>query len=326
MSTRMIARIALILLVMPWLFGGIGATSASAPVALRTDSPFNVTWIHGSADCSTNTDTPIQVYRFDSDTYILRENKCWDFEAPFLYLFIGNSKALLVDTGAQPPKGKTFPVHDTVQRILAAWEASHHGSSVDLIVAHSHSHGDHKNGDSQFEGQAHTFVVKPDLDAIKSYFKLPEWPEGSAKVDLGGRVITVMPAPGHEQTHMAYYDSKTHVLLTGDMLYPGLLTVDDWPAYRASVRRLSDFVSSHPVSYVLGAHIEMTSTPKKMYPMMTTFQPEEHVLQMTVADLEELQKACDALGDNPVRDVHDNFIICPYCNGRRVPSTKPAPK
>ena len=276
-----------------------------------SDGGFNVKWIHGAADCSTSADPPLQVYRFDSDTYILRESKCLNFEGPFLYLLIGRSRALLIDSGAAPRQGRTLPLRETVQKILAEWQASHHISSIDLIVAHSHSHRDHVYGDSQFEGQPHTVVVKPDLDAIKGFFKLDRWPEGSANLDLGHRMLTVMPAPGHEKTHLAIYDSKTRILLTGDMLYPGMLTVDDWPQYRESVRRLSVFVSSHQVSYVLGAHVEMMTTPGKMYPIGTTFQPDEHVLQMRTADLEDLHKACEGLGDHPTRDVHDQFIIFP---------------
>jgi hydroxyacylglutathione hydrolase len=277
----------------------------------RSDASFNVKWIHGCSDCSTCSDPPIQVYRFDSDTYIFRESKCLDFEGPFLYLLIGRKRALLLDSGAPPVKGQTLPIRETVERVLSEWEASHHRHGVDLIVAHSHGHHDHTYGDAQFEGQPHTVVVKPDVESVKAFFKLADWPEGSSTLDLGGRVLTIMPAPGHQSAHLAIYDANTGILLTGDMLYPGLLTVDNWQQYRDSVRRLSAFASSHRISYILGAHIEMTASPKEMYPMGSTFQPNEHVLQMGISDLMDLQKACDSLGDNPVRDVHDNFIILP---------------
>jgi len=279
--------------------------------AMGTDPAFNVKWIHGAADCSKSTDPPLQVYQFDSDTYILRESKCLDFEGPFIYLLIGRNKAFLVDSGAEPHKGQTLPIRETVQGILSQWEQSHHRKSLELVIAHSHGHTDHTYGDSQFEGQPNTVVVKPDVESVKAFFKLDKWPEGSATVDLGGRVLTVIPAPGHQPAHIAIYDSKTNILLTGDSLYPGLLTVRDWQQYYASVNRLAAFAGSHRISYILGAHIEMTSKPAEMYPMGTTFQPEEHVLQMHVSDLIDLQRACEAMKDNPVKDVHDNFIILP---------------
>jgi hypothetical protein len=62
----------------------------------------NVTWIHGSPNCATTVDPPIQVHRFDDDTFILRQSKCSEpgtpatpgssFEAPFMYLLVGSAR------------------------------------------------------------------------------------------------------------------------------------------------------------------------------------------------------------------------------------------
>ena len=87
------------------------------------------------------------------------------------------------------------------------------------------------------------------------------WPSGVAEVDLGGRALEVVPIPGHELAHIAVYDRATGLLLTGDTLYPGLLVANDWPVYAASAARLRAFVDSRPVTFVLGAHIEMTAAP-----------------------------------------------------------------
>jgi hydroxyacylglutathione hydrolase len=67
-----------------------------------------VQWIHGSPDCATNDDEPLQVHAFDDETYILRENKCVNFEGPFLYLLFGTEKALLLDTrgGREAVRGR----------------------------------------------------------------------------------------------------------------------------------------------------------------------------------------------------------------------------
>jgi hypothetical protein len=79
------------------------------------------------------------------------------------------------------------------------------------------------------------------------------------------------------------------------------------------VRRLAQFVASHPVSHVLGAHIEMTSTPKQVYPYGTTYQPAEHVLQLAAAHVTELDTALTQLGATPPAQpvAHDDFIIDP---------------
>jgi glyoxylase-like metal-dependent hydrolase (beta-lactamase superfamily II) len=126
-------------------------------------------------------------------------------------------------------------------------------------------------------------------------------------------VLDVLAIPGHQAEHIAIYDRRTGLLLTGDSLYPGLLFISDWPTYRASISRLAAFAASRRISHVLGAHVEMTSTPKLSYPYGTTYQPSEHVLELSGAHLAELDAALTALGPNPpAGDVaHDDFVISP---------------
>ena len=128
---------------------------------------------------------------------------------------------------------------------------------------------------------------------------------------MGGRNLTVFPIPGHEGSHIAVYDPRMQVLLTGDMLYPGLLTVQDWTAYRRSAARLAKFVQQKAVVLVLGNHIEMKKAPRDIYPIGTTFQPDEHVLPLSATHIEELNTACEAMAHSPHVDVHDDFVIRP---------------
>jgi glyoxylase-like metal-dependent hydrolase (beta-lactamase superfamily II) len=109
-------------------------------------------------------------------------------------------------------------------------------------------------------------VVGLSLDEVTAFWGLPRWPEGEAAFDLGGRRLTVFPIPGHEATHVALWDERTGVLIAGDTLYPGLLTVRDWPAFRASAARMAGFAQSHPVTMVLGHHIEMARAPGVLLP------------------------------------------------------------
>ena len=46
-------------------------------------------WRHGSANCAQNRDPPIETFQFDADSYILRQNKCLNFEGPFIYVMFG---------------------------------------------------------------------------------------------------------------------------------------------------------------------------------------------------------------------------------------------
>ena len=54
---------------------------------------------------------------------------------------------------------------------------------------------------------------------------------------------------------------------------------------------------THDVTFLLGAHIEMQRSPGQLYPLGTTFQPDEHPLQLLPGDLAEWAAHCAALGD-----------------------------
>ena len=97
----------------------------------------NTSWIHGAADCSNNKDPMIQVVQLNPTTWILRQNKCINYEAPFMYLFLGRKKALLMDTGATEDD-KQFPLYETVSKLIEQWEKEKN-SQVELVVAHTHS-------------------------------------------------------------------------------------------------------------------------------------------------------------------------------------------
>src|SRR5882724_5082702 len=67
---------------------------------ISSSQDLNVTWIHGSDPCIANKDVPFQVHAYNGDTFILRENKCINYEGPFIYLLFGQDKVFLQDTGA----------------------------------------------------------------------------------------------------------------------------------------------------------------------------------------------------------------------------------
>ena len=273
----------------------------------------NVKWIHGSDPCSSNTDVAFQVHAFAEDTFILRENKCINYEGPFIYLLFGNDTVFMQDTGAAPAANSRigFPVRETVQKVVDDWSTKHGKTGMRLLVTHSHAHDDHTGGDSQFEGQPNTTVVGKKPEDVQSFFGVTNWPSQQVRLDLGGRILDIIPIPGHEASSIAVYDRRARLLLTGDTVYPGRLYIRDWPAFKSSIERLASFVKTHEVSQVLGTHIEMSTKPGVDYPVRTTYQPEERELQMTPAHILELYEAVSKMGDTPVRDVHSDFIVYP---------------
>jgi glyoxylase-like metal-dependent hydrolase (beta-lactamase superfamily II) len=267
-------------------------------------------WISGAPSCSPQPLPLIQVHVYNDDTYILRQSKCTNFEGPCMYLLFGEDKVLLEDTGAGFP---SLPLATTVYGLIDDWLAAHEKESIQLIVAHSHSHGDHIGHDSQFTGQPNTTVVGTSLSAVQAFwgYTAATWPTEIHQYDLGGRILDIIAIPGHHATHIAIYDRNSHLLLTGDTLYPGFLFISSFSQYKTSIQRLVDFTEDNPVCWVLGTHIEMSAVPGIAYPYGTVYQPNEHVLQLTRDHLVELNEALIAMGVTPHDEVHDDFIISP---------------
>jgi len=272
------------------------------------DGSLDVRWIHGAPSRRRRTDPPIQVHAFDEHTYVLRQSKAVHYEAPFMYLLMGNERALLLDTGATADS-ESFPLRATVDGLIDRWLDAHAREGYQLVVAHTHGHGDHVAADGQFAGRAATTVVGRDAAAVKEFFGLVGWPDQIVQLDLGGRLLEVTGIPGHHRASIAAYDRWSGFLLTGDTVYPGRLYVEDMPAFVASLDRLADFAEARDVRHVMGCHIEMTSTPGRDYPLGTTYQPDEPPLPMTVAHLRAVRDAAHAVADRPGPHWYDDFAI-----------------
>jgi len=202
-----------------------------------------------------------------------------------MYLLIGNKQALLIDTGdiADP---HAMPLESLVMSLLPGEAAA----KMPLLVVHSHGHLDHRAGDPQFEGVNGVQLVRSDVEHVRKYFGFADWPNGSAQLDLGDRIVDVLPAPGHHPAQLVYYDRSTGLVFSGDFLLPGRLLVDDWSAYEASARRVAEFLKDRPVSFVLGGHVEKNRSGE-LLPWQSTYHPDEHALQLTKDDLAALPAA-----------------------------------
>jgi hypothetical protein len=101
-------------------------------------------WNEGALNCATNSQPPLQVHQYNTRTFILRQNLCTTFEAPFMYLLIGSTKALRIDTGdvADPDQ---MPLAKTVMQLLQRGESA----KLPLLVVHTHRHLDHRAGDDE---------------------------------------------------------------------------------------------------------------------------------------------------------------------------------
>ena len=225
---------------------------ASEGVAQPVAGSLDVEWNAGAADCAATPQPPLQVHAYTPRTFILRQSPCADFEANFLYLLIGSDKALLLDTGAVA-EPERMPLAAIVRDLVR--KAA--GGDLPLIVTHTHRHGDHRAGDAQFAAIPNAEVVPIESERMRTYFGFDHWPDGEARLDLGGRIVHVLPTPGHHPDHLVFYDEPTGLLLSGDFLLPGRLLIDDTAAYLESAQRVAAFAQNHSITHVLGGHIEL---------------------------------------------------------------------
>ena len=307
----------------------LSATSGSALTARAAASPpaepgsFPAEWIHGR-DCATEPD--FQVHWYSENVAILRQGKCSSYEAPFLYLIFGRETILMLDTGANP----NAPIAKTVQSVISGWRNRTGNQDAKLLVAHTHTHFDHVAGDEQLA--AYTPLAReiggdlsearwpqdrrrrwgsrdaeeladgevPPPSAFELWWGFEDFPHDTPTLDLGGRVLDVLGVPGHDENSVALYDRRTQLLLTGDIVYPGHLFVFSdraWPKFVASITRLVDWAATHPVSHVVGCHVETRAEPGRPFAYGTEVQPGEHPLQLPPTILPEILTAARAQVD-----------------------------
>src|SRR6185295_3723246 len=159
-------------------------------------------------------------------------------------------------------------------------------SDFPLTVVHTHGHLDHRSGDEQFAGDAHAEVVGTSLEDVKRHFHFTDWPNGTPQIDLGDRVVDVLPTPGHYESELSYYDRKTALFFSGDFFLPGRLLIADKSADLASAQRVVQFVSDKPVTYVLGGHVELDQAGNTF--LGVSYHPQERPLQLSKDQLLQL--------------------------------------
>ena len=261
----------------------------------------DVHWNEGAPDCSATPQDVLQVHAYEPQTFILRQSPCANFEANFLYLLVGSDKALLIDTGAVADP-KEMPLAKTILELLPDKEHK----KLPLLVAHTHRHLDHRAGDPQFASLPSVQIVPIDLEGVRAFFGFTNWPNGIAHLDLGGRTVDVIPTPGHNQTHVAFYDSRTGILFSGDFLMPGRLLIEDAAAYHESALRIVDFLKTRPLTHILGGHIELNAAGHA-YRFGSHYHPNEHRLELAREDLTALPAAFESFNGFYAR--HPNYIL-----------------
>ncbi len=259
------------------------------------------TWIHGSISAKANTDVRIQVHRYNEHTYILRQNPAIHWEAPFMYLLMGNERAVLLDTGATEEE-EFFPLRETVDKVLRRWSSAQNVEMPELLVLPLGSDQSQTAALAQFANKPYTTVIAPGSGERASLVT-------QQQLDLGGRVLSVIPTPGLDASSITLYDPWSDLLLTGNAFYPGRLVIRDFQAYRNSLNSLVQFMYEESVSYVFGGRIEMTNRPGLDHRLRSNYRPGEHSLQLEPQLLETALQAVNLInGETDIR-ILDDFIL-----------------
>ena len=284
----------------------VGSGFAQAPPAIAgiRGGTFPDKWITGGPKCVEVPDW--QVHEYNEDLYIIRESGCTDPEKPFLYLFFGKDRAMLQDTGSGPAETAR-----AVNGVIAKWLKAHNRDAIPLVVMHSHSHGDHIAGDSQFKTLPGVTMVPLTVAGTAQFFAIKTWPTDIGQIDLGDRLIDIIPIPGHDTLSLALYDRQTGILITGDSLYPGRIYVKDFDAFKTSTQRLVDFTRDRIVTHILGCHIEQSTTPYVDYQIGTAYSPYELPLALSRAHLLEMNDTLQEMKASRDRKLLRDFTIWP---------------
>ena len=275
----------------------LGACCAAPVLGQIVPGSLDVTWDAGASACQRSPQPPLQVHHYNAQTFILRESLCATYEGPFLYLLLGSQRALLIDTGAVSDAGE-MPLARTVRALLPQ-------SGFPLTVVHTHGHLDHRSGDGQFAGDSHTQVVGTTLEDVTRHFHFSDWPRDTAQIDLGERIVDVLPTPGHYPSELSYYDRQTGLFFSGDFLLPGRLLIADKSADLASARRVVRFVGNQPVTYVLGGHIELDKAGNTF--LGDHYHPDERPLQLSKDQLLQLPAIVESF--NGFYGRHGDYIL-----------------
>lgn len=286
-------------------------TAEAAPGNLRFG------WIHGSVSAKANTDVRIQVHRYNAHTYILRQNPAVHWEAPFMYLLFGEQTAVLLDAGATA-EAEYFPLRETVDALIERWLAVNDKASVRLLVMPLGDDFSQTQALAQFSDRPNTKVIPANPRSRSRMLGLKQWPTRRAELDLGGRVLSLIPTPGLNAQALSVYDPWADLLFTGNSFYPGRLVIRDFDAYSQSLSRLLALVTEAPVQWIFGGRIEMSARSGVDYRLRANYRPLEHVLQMDTAQLLECFQAVQLInGREDIRILNDMIVMHGVGRGAR---------
>lgn len=216
-------------------------------------------------------------------------NQPQQFQEAIAYLIVGSRRALLFDTGVG-----MVPIRPVVERLTL----------LPVTVINSHSHFDHVGGNAEFDdvwsldtpftraneaGKPHAglasevaadaFCDAPPTGLDTAAFHSRAWKvtkriHDGDSIDVGGRVLEILAAPGHTPDAVALLDRANGLLWTGDSYYRSTIWLfspeTDLDAYERTMTRLDSLVPQ--LRRLLPAHNTVSEPPTQITETLAAFR------------------------------------------------------
>jgi glyoxylase-like metal-dependent hydrolase (beta-lactamase superfamily II) len=213
----------------------------------------------------------VRVERVSERCYLVVEDDRFN-EHPFLYIVLGTSRTVLIDTGVGTLGSGSYAawLHSWLRATLGEEEAAR-----PLFVVNSHCHFDHVGGNAGFAASAEAIaassldrdftgaLLDPRRDAslarlvgcseLEAY-TVTRWLADGERIALDDAradadALIALHAPGHTPDSLALWLAPERILFMGDTLYPHAEVIlsnadSDLEAYATSLDKLAAFVRS----------------------------------------------------------------------------------
>lgn len=219
----------------------------------KSEEPQHVKWF----------DNYFTLEYIDEKTIAIGEPRYW--QVNYNYLILGDERAILFDSG---------PGLKDIKPVIASL------TDLPVTVVASHLHYDHVGNHDRFASIAMLDVPSTRARATENGFKISsmqhlgfleniknpvlnvsEWWQPNTHIDLGGRTLKILNAPGHTPDSLILWDEQSDLLFAGDYIYDGLLYAmlpgSDLDDYEQTAARLLSIIND--TTRLLTAHRESTS-------------------------------------------------------------------
>lgn len=207
-----------------------------------------------STSCGNQNNDWYRIRKIDNKTYIISEPKSSQSNSCFLIL--GSKEAILFDSGTGENRSESL---NTVLGTL---------TDLPVTLLLSHFHFDHIGNINEFNcigipeipevedklsGDSLLYLTSEEtLVKKRANVKISKRFQVGKDIDLGNRKIKILHTPGHSKESISIIDHENGYVFTGDLIYNGLLLIDDCNAYVNSINQIIEKSTSK--YRVFGAH------------------------------------------------------------------------